>query len=110
MPNTPKKTCKVVLRPKTRTDKGGARIHPKGCQVRTEVKAGGTKITKNKAGQRKYKKKESRLIKSDRISCAHNVTASLCIIEMFLNRCANRLISANIRVQKWSILLRLFGL
>lgn len=59
MPNTPKKTCKVVLRPKTRTDKGGARIHPKGCQVRTEVKAGGTKITKNKAGQRKYKKKET---------------------------------------------------
>ena len=55
----PKPTCKVVLRPKTRTDKGGARIHPKGCQVRTDVKADGTKITKNKAGQRKYKKKET---------------------------------------------------
>ena len=54
----PKPTCKVVLRPKTRTDKGGARIHPYGCKVRTDVKADGTKITKNKAGQRKYKQKE----------------------------------------------------
>ena len=44
----PKPTCKVVLRPKTRTDKGGARIHPYGCKVRTDVKADGTKITKTR--------------------------------------------------------------
>ena len=51
----PKPTCKVVKR----EGQGGARIHPKGCQVRTDVKADGTKITKNKAGQRKFKKKET---------------------------------------------------
>ena len=46
----PKPTCKVVKR----EGEGGARIHPLGCQVRTDVKGDGTKITKNKAGQRKY--------------------------------------------------------
>jgi|EP01049_Picozoa_sp_SAG25_P002255 hypothetical protein len=53
----PKPTCKVVKR----EGQGGARIHPKGCQVRTDVKADGSKITKDKAGQRKYKKKETDL-------------------------------------------------
>ena len=52
----PKPTCKVVKR----EGQGGARIHPKGCQVRTDVKADGSKITKDKAGQRKYKKTEDR--------------------------------------------------
>ena len=51
----PKPTCKVVKR----EGEGGARIHPLGCQVRTDVKGDGTKITTNKAGQRKYKKKET---------------------------------------------------
>eukprot|EP01047_Picozoa_sp_COSAG01_P075901 COSAG01_NODE_13160_length_1626_cov_5.939096_1_plen_81_part_00 len=30
-----------------REGQGGARIHPKGCQVRTDVKADGSKITKD---------------------------------------------------------------
>ena len=55
MPNTPKKTCKAVKR----EGQGGARIHPKGCQIRTEVKKDGRVIRVNKAGQRKFKKKET---------------------------------------------------
>ena len=55
MPNTPKKTCKAVKR----EGQGGARIHPKGCQIRTEVKKDGRVIRINKAGQRKFKRKET---------------------------------------------------
>ena len=44
-----KPTCKVVLREKQGTDKGGARIYPKGCKVRTEIKPGNQVIKKDKA-------------------------------------------------------------
>jgi hypothetical protein len=50
-------TCKVVLREKQGTDKGGARIYPKGCKVRTEIKPGNQVIKKDKAGRQKYKTK-----------------------------------------------------
>ena len=48
----PKPTCKVVKRAGQR----GARIHPKGCTVRTNVDVGaGTKVRTNKAGEQKRK-------------------------------------------------------
>ena len=48
----PKPTCKVVKRAGQR----GARIHPKGCTVRTNVDVGaGTKVRTNKAGEKKRK-------------------------------------------------------
>ena len=48
----PKPTCKVVKRVGQR----GARIHPKGCTVRTNVDVGaGTKVRTNKAGEQKRK-------------------------------------------------------
>eukprot|EP01047_Picozoa_sp_COSAG01_P016001 COSAG01_NODE_809_length_13431_cov_12.268677_9_plen_171_part_00 len=50
----PKVTCKAVKR----EGQSGARIHPLGCKIRTEVKADGRVIRTGKAGQRKYKKKE----------------------------------------------------
>ena len=52
----PKPTCKVVKR----SNQKGARIHPKGCKVRTDVDAGaGTKTRTNKTGERKRKVVES---------------------------------------------------
>ena len=48
----PKPTCKVVKR----SNQKGARIHPKGCKVRTDVDAAlGTKTRTNKTGERKRK-------------------------------------------------------
>jgi len=48
----PKPTCKVVKR----VGQTGARIHPKGCTVRTDVDVGaGTKVRTNKAGDKKRK-------------------------------------------------------
>ena len=43
----PKETCKVVKRANER----GARIHPRGCKVRTTVSATGAKTKVNKEGQ-----------------------------------------------------------
>ena len=52
----PKPTCKVVKR----SNQKGARIHPKGCKVRTDVDAAlGTKTRTNKTGERKRKVVES---------------------------------------------------
>ncbi len=49
----PKPTCKVVKR----QGQKGARIHPKGCEVRTGVSGAGyaTKTKTNKQGLKKYK-------------------------------------------------------
>ena len=49
----PKPTCKVVKR----EGQTGARIAPKGCEVRTEVSAAGVKVRRNKAGSVKLKLK-----------------------------------------------------
>ena len=49
----PKPTCKVVKR----EGQAGARIAPKGCEVRTEVSAAGVKVRRNKAGSVKLKLK-----------------------------------------------------
>ena len=49
----PKPTCKVVKR----EGQVGARIAPKGCEVRTGVSAAGVKVRRNKAGKVKIKRK-----------------------------------------------------
>ena len=53
IPMPPKPTCKVVKR----QGQKGARIHPKGCEVRTGVSGAGyaTKTKTNKQGLKKVK-------------------------------------------------------
>ena len=52
----PKPTCKVVKR----EGQTGARIAPKGCEVRTEVSATGVKVRRNKADLVKLKLKTAK--------------------------------------------------
>ena len=68
----PKKTCKVVVKEGQR----GARIHPKGCKVRTKIE-GGVKTRRNKEGQIKRKAKTTGTEFTVRVKSAANSNVSV---------------------------------